>query len=59
MGARGGGSLAFPPEPEDGTVEPDGGFHAIDYIGGALAILAVVGCIIVIIRIVLGKLGIW
>lgn len=43
-----------------GTVGPvDGGFHAIDYIGGGLAVLAIVGCIVLGIRIVLGALGLW
>jgi len=57
---RGGrGSLAFQPEPEDGTVEADGGFHTIDYIGGTLALLVVIGCILVGIRIILGAVGVW
>ena len=44
-------SYAFPAEPEDGTVAAD---EAPSWFGLGLAVLALVGCIIVGIRIAIG-----
>lgn len=55
-GASGVNGYAFPEEPEDGTVAPDEGNGIVDYVGLGLALLVVLGCIVVGIRIVLGLL---
>lgn len=60
MGGRAGGSLAFPPEPEDGTVAPDNTDRGIDLFASGLIIMAAIGVAAIGIRIA-GRLllGIW